>query len=49
MYHPHYDEIVQQAMGMMGFFIIHPKESEYSVDRDFCIMLHEWKIPNGAN
>jgi FtsP/CotA-like multicopper oxidase with cupredoxin domain len=25
MYHPHADEMVQMAMGMMGMFIIHPK------------------------
>jgi len=27
MYHPHADEMVQMAMGCMGMFIIHPKES----------------------
>ncbi len=27
MYHPHADEMVQMAMGMMGLFIIHPKRS----------------------
>ena len=26
MYHPHADEMVQMAMGMMGMFIIHPKD-----------------------
>ncbi|QND61932.1 multicopper oxidase domain-containing protein (plasmid) [Mesorhizobium huakuii] len=26
MYHPHSDEMVQMAMGMMGFFVIHPKD-----------------------
>ena len=25
MYHPHSDEMVQMAMGMMGFFVVHPK------------------------
>ena len=25
MYHPHSDEMVQMAMGMMGFFVIHPR------------------------
>jgi FtsP/CotA-like multicopper oxidase with cupredoxin domain len=24
MYHPHFDEMTQIAMGIMGFFIIHP-------------------------
>ena len=50
MYHPHYDEMTQIAMGMMGMFIIHPKNptEEEKVDRDFAIMLHEWFIPIGA-
>jgi FtsP/CotA-like multicopper oxidase with cupredoxin domain len=51
MYHPHFDEMTQIGLGMMGFFIIHPKEptEEEKVDRDFCIMLHEWAIPIGAS
>jgi manganese oxidase len=51
MYHPHADEMVQIGLGMMGFFIIHPKNlsEEEMVDRDFAIMLHEWAIPPGAS
>jgi FtsP/CotA-like multicopper oxidase with cupredoxin domain len=50
MYHPHFDETTQIGMGMMGLFIIHPKnlKEEERVDRDFAIMLHEWSIPVGA-
>lgn len=49
MYHPHSDEMTQIAMGMMGFFIIHPKEGDSPpIDRDFAIFLHEWRIPMGA-
>lgn len=50
MYHPHYDEMTQIALGMMGFFIIHPKNEplEEKVERDFAIMLMEWAIPIGA-
>lgn len=49
MYHPHADEMFQIALGMMGFFIIHPTEKEDPpIDRDFAIFLHEWKIPMGA-
>lgn len=49
MYHPHSDEMVQIALGMMGFFIIHSKEREDPpIDRDFAIFLHEWRIPMGA-
>src|SRR5882757_7578050 len=36
MYHPHADEMVQMAMGMMGTFIVHPKDPNVmAVDRDF--------------
>lgn len=51
MYHPHYDEMIQLAMGMMGLFIIHPKELslEEKVDRDFAIIMNEWAIPISAS
>jgi FtsP/CotA-like multicopper oxidase with cupredoxin domain len=48
MYHPHSDEMVQMALGMMGFFVIHPRSAE-NIDRDFCIMLHEWFIEPGTS
>jgi FtsP/CotA-like multicopper oxidase with cupredoxin domain len=48
MYHPHSDEMTQMAMGMMGFFIIHPRSEAPRIDRDFAIMLHEWFVPPGA-
>jgi len=49
MYHPHADEMVQMAMGMMGFFIIHPKEPpDPPIDRDFCIFPHMWFIEPGT-
>ena len=49
MYHPHFDEMVQMAMGMMGMFVIHPRTPETPrVDRDFCLMLSEWAIKPGA-
>src|SRR5260370_11119698 len=50
MYHPHSDEMVQMALGMMGFFIIHPKVPEAPrIDRDFAILLHEWAIAPGTS
>ncbi|MEO7095398.1 MAG: copper oxidase [Polyangiales bacterium] len=50
MYHPHSDEMVQMAMGMMGFLIIHPKvPPKAKVDRHFCVMLHEWAIAPGTS
>jgi FtsP/CotA-like multicopper oxidase with cupredoxin domain len=49
MYHPHADEMVQMAMGMMGLFIVHPKDPEAPrVDRDFAIMLMGWDVPPGS-
>jgi FtsP/CotA-like multicopper oxidase with cupredoxin domain len=48
LYHPHSDEMVQMALGMMGFFIVHPRAAP-RVDRDFAIMLHEWAIPPGTS
>ena len=29
MYHPHADEMVQMAMGMMGFWVTHPKNPKF--------------------
>jgi len=50
MYHPHADEMVQMAMGMMGMFVIHPRGGDDPpIDRDFAIMLHEWRIDVGAS
>lgn len=49
MYHPHADEMVQLAVGMMGMFIIHPKDGEDEpIDRDYAIMLHNWAIHPGT-
>ncbi len=49
MYHPHSDEMVQMAMGMMGMFIIHPRNRDQNrVDRDFCFLLASWDIDPGT-
>lgn len=49
MYHPHYDEMTQMAMGMVGMFIVHPRTARGPrVDRDFALMTHEWKIKVGT-
>lgn len=49
MYHPHADEMVQLAMGMMGMFIIHPKDGEPEpIDRDYAVMLHNWAMHPGT-
>lgn len=49
MYHSHHDEMTQMQLGMMGMFIIHPQKSEGpQPDRDYAIMLSEWKVEVGA-
>ncbi|MGE4071078.1 MAG: multicopper oxidase family protein [Lysobacterales bacterium] len=49
MYHPHADEMVQMAVGMMGMFIIHPKAGEpQAIDRDYVILLHNWALHPGT-
>ena len=49
MYHPHADEMAQMAMGMMGFWITHPKvASQHAVDRDFVFLLSAYDIEPGA-
>jgi FtsP/CotA-like multicopper oxidase with cupredoxin domain len=49
MYHPHADEMVQMAMGMMGFWITHPRNPEFmKVDRDFVFLLNAYDIDPGS-
>jgi FtsP/CotA-like multicopper oxidase with cupredoxin domain len=49
MYHPHFDEMTQIALGMAGMLIVHPKQPRGPrVDRDFVLMTHEWKVNVGA-
>ena len=49
MYHPHADEMVQMAMGMMGMFIVHPRDPrQYRVDRDFVFLLAAYDIDPGS-
>ncbi|WNG27572.1 copper oxidase [Cystobacter fuscus] len=50
MYHSHHDEMTQIALGMTGMFIVHPRQPPRGpkVDRDFALMLHEWRLDPGA-
>ena len=49
MYHPHSDEMVQMAMGMMGFFVVHPKDPKFMrVNRDFVFLLNAYDIDPGS-
>ncbi|HMN65202.1 MAG TPA: copper oxidase [Burkholderiaceae bacterium] len=51
MYHPHADEMTQMAMGMMGFWVTHPKGRHPlidEVDRDFVFLLNAYDIDPGS-
>jgi FtsP/CotA-like multicopper oxidase with cupredoxin domain len=49
MYHPHADEMTQMAMGMMGLFIVHPKDPrQHRVDRDYGFLLNAFDIEPGS-
>jgi hypothetical protein len=49
MYHSHHDEMTQIALGLGGMFVIHPRRPVGPrIDRDFAIMLHEWRIDVGT-
>ena len=49
MYHSHHDEMTQIGLGMTGMFVIHPRKPRGPrIDRDFVLMLHEWRIDPGA-
>ena len=46
-YHSH--DAMQEGIGMVGLFIIHPKEPhEPRIDRDFALVSQEWAVLPGA-
>ena len=51
MFHSHHDEMTQMGMGLLGMFVIHPRNPrpEHQVDRDFSLMISEWAIPAGTS
>lgn len=48
MYHPHFDEMTQIALGMVGMIVVHPRRPTQRRVRDYSLMSHEWMIPIGA-
>ena len=49
MYHPHVDEMLQMAMGLMGSWVTHPKAPNFmAVDRDFIFLLNAYDIEPGS-
>ncbi len=50
MYHPHFDEMTQINMGMMGMIVMHARKPQGPIiDRDFAYMLNEWAITAGTS
>ncbi|HWA76308.1 MAG TPA: copper oxidase [Polyangiaceae bacterium] len=51
MYHSHHDEMTQMALGLMGMIAVHPRQqsASYRVDRDFALLLSEWRIRPGTS
>lgn len=49
MYHPHSDEMVQMAMGMMGMVVVHPRDPGFRpVDRDFVFVMSTYRVDPGT-
>ena len=49
MYHPHADEMTQIAMGMMGFWVTHPRDPAlHRVDRDYVMLLNAYDVDPGS-
>ena len=49
MYHSHHDEMTQMGMGLTGMIVVHPREPKPEPpDRDFVLLLHEWRIDVGT-
>jgi manganese oxidase len=49
MYHSHHDEMVQMALGLMGMFVVHPRNpSTPAADREYVYLLSEWAIEPGT-
>ncbi len=50
LYHAHHDEMTQMGLGMTGMIAVHPRPpAGPPPDRDFVLLLHEWKIVPGAS
>jgi manganese oxidase len=50
MFHSHHDEMTQMGMGLIGMFVVHPRNPspDYRVDRDFSLMVSEWSVKAGT-
>ncbi len=44
MYHSGFNMMKQDGMGLVGFFVVHPKKPPEKIDKDVAIMLLEWSL-----
>jgi FtsP/CotA-like multicopper oxidase with cupredoxin domain len=51
MFHSHHDEMTQMGMGLIGMFVVHPRNPspDQRVDRDFSLMISEWAVTPGTS
>jgi hypothetical protein len=50
MYHPHSDEMVQMAMGMMGMVVVHPRDPNFKrMNRDFVFVMGSYAVTPGTS
>lgn len=49
MYHTHHDEMVQQGLGLMGMFVVHPRDPVRRPHRDFVLLSAEWLVRIGSS
>ena len=47
MYHTGFNVMKQDALGLGGFLIVHPKEEQVKPEKEFAIMLQEWTFAPG--
>jgi len=48
MYHSGFNVMKQDQLGLVGFFVVHPKQPEHKIDKDFAIFLQQWKLLPGS-
>lgn len=50
LYHPHFEEMTEGGLGLAGLFVVHPRERrETPAEREFAILLQEWRIDAGTS
>lgn len=47
MYHPGFNVMKQQGLGLGGMFVVHPRRNVPRIDKDFAIMLQQWRFRPG--